>query len=313
MNHPRASSFGCFLLLALFPLCASAAPKDPCKLLQRDLDQQIDDLKAWQKLDLQECYKVSGSDSDACRRVQDRHAQDLRSFRDDRAYQMANCRGNRTRSAVASSIENSNSDSYDSYYSNHGKCVPYPYVDCSHFDRYVHNKLHHHHDHYYSDPRYGAAKSASASAGKPSKNEAPEYADKGTKQNAAAHRSVPGSPAESAHRSSDRDTTSNHGSGHGDSSPKAASNHSHDRESASNSGSHSSSGGSHASGGSSSSAGSSSGAHSSGGSGSSSSGSSSSGAGHSSSASSGNSAASASSAASPASSPSHDSGGSRPH
>src|SRR5262252_2198482 len=117
MSYQRASSsLGCFLLLLFVPLCASAAPKDPCKLLQRDLDQQIDDLKAWQKLDFQECSRISGSDSDACRQLQDRHAQDLRMFRDNRAYQMANCRGPRARiAAPASPFDNNNSDYNDFY------------------------------------------------------------------------------------------------------------------------------------------------------------------------------------------------------
>src|SRR5215831_7650177 len=128
MSYQRASaSLGCFLLLVLFPLCASAAPKDPCKLLQRDLDQQIDDLKTWQKLDLQECSRMSGSDSDACRQLQDRHAQDLRMFRDNRAYQMANCRGPRSRASVAASPFDTNNhdynDFYAKYYKNRGPCV----------------------------------------------------------------------------------------------------------------------------------------------------------------------------------------------
>ena|SRR5215471_320071 len=323
MNHQRASfPLGCFFLLLLFPLLASAAPRDPCKVMQHDLDQQIDDLKAWQKLDLQECYKVSGSNSDECRRLKDRHAQDLQGYRDERAYQMANCRGYGARGVAAvPSLQNSNNDSYNNYCINHGKCVQYPYADCSQYDRYIHDKLHHYPHHDYSDPTYSGAKTAYAGKpSKPSKNEAQEYADKGAKGGkrdaGGTHNSAPGSSTQSALRSSDRDTSSNHGSGRDDSPPKTASSHNHDNGGTSNSSSsHASSGASHTSGGSSSSAGSSSGGHPSGGGGSApSSGSSSSGAGHSSSASSGNSAAStASSTASPASSASHDSGGSHPH
>jgi hypothetical protein len=308
MNHQRASSsLGCFLLLLLLPLYASAAPKDPCKLLQRDLDQQIDDLKAWQKLDLQECSRISGSDSDECRQLKERHAQDLRSFRDNRAYQVANCRGYGTRSVAAAPVfDNSHNDFYETYYSNLGNCVEYPYVDCSQYDRYVHRKLHHHHHHYYSEPSYGGAKSAYTNAGKPSTTGSLGNTGKNAKQDGVATRSsAHDSPAQSAHRGSDRDNSSNHGSGRADSSSAASSARSRD------SGGSSYSGGSHTSGGSASSAGSSSSgaSHSSGGGGSSSSGSSSSGATYSGSASSASLGASASSSAS---SPSHDSGGSRP-
>jgi len=295
-------------------------------LLQRDLDQQIDDLKAWQKLDLQECYKVSGSDSDACRQLKDRHAQDLHSFRDDRAYQMANCRGSQPHTVVAASpFENSNhdlNDFYEKYYSNRGPCVEYPYVNCQNYDHYVHARLHHHHHHYYADPPSGNGKATSAYVEKhgnadKSAESASEYvekrgkADKSARQDTAPTRSsAHDTPARSAHRGSDRDNSFNHSSGHdnspthnagrSDSASTATSHHNHDSGGASYSGaSHTSgSGSSHASGASSdshaSSAGSSSSAasHSSGGGGSA--------------------AGSGASAPSPASSPSHDTGGARP-
>src|SRR5262245_23389517 len=303
MNHRWASSsLGCVLLLMLVPLCASAAPKDPCKLLQRDLDQQIDDLKAWQRLDLQECYKISGSDSDACRQLNDQHAQDLRAFRDNRAFQMASCRGP-LKAAAASPFAISNNDFYEKYHSNRGPCVEYPYVNCEQYDHYVHAKYHHHHHHYYADSSSGgrsvsayvekhgnAGKSAKSASGYVEKH---ENADKSAKQDAApTHSSAHDTAAQPSRRGSDHDNYGNHSSTGGDSSPTASSNHSHDGSGTSHSG------GSHASGGSSSSAGSSSsGASHSSGSGSGSS----PGASSSSSASSGSSGASAASSASSAS------------
>src|SRR5262245_55264310 len=254
MNHRWASSsLGCVLLLMLVPLCASAAPKDPCKLLQRDLDQQIDDLKAWQRLDLQECYKISGSDSDACRQLNDQHAQDLRAFRDNRAFQMASCRGP-LKAAAASPFAISNNDFYEKYHSNRGPCVEYPYVNCQEYDHYVHSRLHHHH-HYYSDPPSGNGKATSAYAEKRGK------ADKSARQDTAPTRSsAHDTPAQSAHRGSDRDNSFNHSSGHdnspthnagrSDSASTATSHHNHYSGGASYSGgSHTSgSGSSHASG-----------------------------------------------------------------
>lgn len=323
MSHRLASSsLGCFLLLALFPLCARAAPKDSCKQLQRDLDQQIDDLKAWQKLDLQGCYRISGSNSGECRRLKDRHAQDLRSFRDNRAYQMANCRGYRTPSvAAASPLENSNHDFYDNYYSNRGTCVEYPYVNCEQYDHYVHAKLHRHHHHPYSDSPYDSAKPASAGADKLSPAGAHGNAGKNAKQDAPVNGgSSHEYPAQPVHRGTDRDNFShrssgydnspNHGSGRSDSSSTAASGHSRGSGGAGHSASsHVPAGSSDSHASSSSPSSSSSGAsHSSGGSGSPS-GSSSSGASHSGSTSSGGSGPSVST---PASSSSHDSGGSRP-
>src|SRR5262245_20048595 len=111
MNHSRVSSLVVkFSLLVLLPLSASAAPKDPCKQMQRDLDQQIDDLKAWQQLDLEGCNQISGRNSDECRRLKDQHAHDLRAYRDNRTTQMASCRGYRPTLTAASSSENSNND-----------------------------------------------------------------------------------------------------------------------------------------------------------------------------------------------------------
>jgi hypothetical protein len=326
MSHRRASSsLGCFLLLVLVPLCASAAPKDPCRLLQRDLDQQIDDLKAWQKLDLQECNKVSGSVSDACRQLQDQHAQDLRAFRDNRAFQMANCHGPRSRSlAAASPFEVSNNDFYEKYYRNRGPCVEYPYVNCEHYDHYVHAKYHHHHHHEYTASSSGSGKPASAPPSayveKPSTKGVQGNTDKNLKPDAAATRSsAHDTSAQSGHRGSDHDNSasrssghdnsSSHGSGRSDASATASSHHSHDSGGASNSGGSHASGGSDFHGSSSSAGSSSSGASHSSGGGGSSSGSSSSPASSSGSTSSVSSGASASS---PASSPSHDSGGSRP-
>jgi len=341
MNHRRASaSLGCFLLLVLFPLCASAAPKDPCKLLQRDLDQQIDDLKAWQKLDLQECYKVSGSDSDACRQLQDRHAQDLRMFRDNRAYQMANCRGPQPRSLAATSpFENNNhdfNDSYEEYYRNPAPCVEYPYVNCEQYDHYVHAKYHHHH-HGYTEPATGGVKSATTYAEKPSKAAVPgnadksaksasEYvekhgmADKSARQDTVSTRSSGhDTPAQSSHRGSAHDNSPSRSSGHdnspahsagrNDSASTATSHNNHDSGGASNSGgSHASGAGSDVHASPSSASPSSSGASHSSGGGGSSSGSSSPAASSSAGASGGGGV----SAPSPPSTPSHDSGGSRP-
>jgi hypothetical protein len=322
MSLRLTSTLGCFLLLLLFPLGASAAPRDPCKLLERDLDQQIDDLKAWQKLDLQECSRISGSDSDTCRQIQDQHAQELRAFRDNRTLQMANCRGPRSRSlATASPFEISNNDFYEKYHQNNQPCVEYHYVNCEQYDRYVHTQHHLHHHHYYTVSSSGNGKPASAYVEKPSTKGVQANTDKNTKPDAATRTSVHDTSTQSAHRGSDRDNSVSHSSGHdnspshgsgrSDSSATVTSHHSHD------SGGTSYAGGSHASGGnsdshaSSSSAGSSSSAssHSSGGGGPSSSGSSSSPASSSGSAASVSSGASASS---PAPNPSHDSGGSRP-
>jgi hypothetical protein len=309
-----SSSLGCFLLLVLVPLSASAAPKDPCKLLQRDLDQQIDDLKAWQQLDLQECSRISGSNSDACRQLKDLHAQDLRAFRDNREFQMTKCRGSGPRTlAAASPFEISNNDFYEKYYKNRGPCVEYRYVYCDQYDHYVHAK-HHHHHHYYTDSPSGSGKVTSAYSEKPATSKTREYADKSAKQDGAPIRgTVRDSSAQPAHHDSrsDRDNSANHGSSRNDSSATASSHHNHDSGGASYSGgSHGSGAGSDSHASSSSAGSSSSGAsHSSGGGGSSSSGSSSSGVSNSGA---GSSVSSGASASSPASSPSHDSGGSRP-
>jgi hypothetical protein len=322
MTLRRASaSLGCFLLLLLVPLCVSAAPKDPCKHLQRNLDQQIDDVKIWQNDEMQSCATSFGTDSNQCRQLKQQHAQELRGLRSDRTDRMAGCRGV-TRALVPTFTQDNTDHFLETYYRNRGLCVEQqqPHTNCyAEANQYLHIKHHHYHPHY-SDAPSGSAKSASGYAEKPLAVSGQGRSDKGKKQDAGVNsRSGQEYSSQTAHRGPDRDNSStrssghdsspSHGSGRSDSTTTASSHHSHDSGGASNSGGSHASGGSDFHGSSSSAGSSSSGAsHSSGGSGSSS-GSSSSPA---SSSSSNSSVSSGASASSPASSPSHDSGGSRP-
>jgi len=74
MNQNWAScSRSFFFLTLLLPLSASPAPRasDPCKQLHRDLDRQIDDAKAQQKDDRQQCEDSYGGGSDECSTLKD--------------------------------------------------------------------------------------------------------------------------------------------------------------------------------------------------------------------------------------------------
>jgi hypothetical protein len=162
MNRLRmfSSMMACSLAL-LFPFYANAAPGNPCRQLQRDLDRQIDDLKESQKSDLQDCRQTSGPGAADCRLLQDRQSQELGGRRAERAGRVAACRGHSTPALISSSAQSTSGIS-DSYFANRGNCVEYPYINCKPPDYHVDRRHHHHHHH---DPQSKGTASASNGGG----------------------------------------------------------------------------------------------------------------------------------------------------
>ncbi|HYL93955.1 MAG TPA: hypothetical protein VEW69_12460 [Alphaproteobacteria bacterium] len=135
------TSFAAFML----PLSATVAPADgdPCKQMHRALDLQIDNTKAKQEDELQECRENSGKDSDTCVSLRDQQKQYLQSLRANRKGRLAACQGSPALAAT-STLDSYN---YDTYYQNRGNCEA-PYVNCAYQEqRYVRRHHHHHHSH----------------------------------------------------------------------------------------------------------------------------------------------------------------------
>ncbi len=145
MSQPWASrSIAVFSFLALLlPLSASPAPRtsDPCKQMHRELDRQIDDVKAQQREELNQCENSNSGNSDVCRDLKDQQQQALRAMRDDRRGRVAGCNGGTVLVLSATPLAGSN----NFYDLNRGNCFEYPYVNCQQQDYYAHVKHHPHH------------------------------------------------------------------------------------------------------------------------------------------------------------------------
>src|SRR5258708_3253165 len=151
----------------------AARAGDPCKQMHRDLDRQIDGVKAQQKDARDQCADSYGESSDECRTLKDQQEQNLRTMRDDRKGRLAGCNVSTVR--VLSSTPLALGNTFDFRGENRGNCVEYPYVNCQPQEYYVHPKHHHHHHHPHQPPPPppgpgGAGKVASGDTGKPAKS-----------------------------------------------------------------------------------------------------------------------------------------------
>ena len=153
-QHWASCSIVVCSLLALPPiLSASPAHRtgDPCKQLQRGLDQQVDDAKDRQQDDLANCRLAHGRKSDECRGLKQQQKQELRDLRADRAGQMTGCKNGliwNTRTGLPEATNDRYAAQNDQYAQEN--------------DYYKHHHHHHHHHPYSQD----GSKPASAVAGK---------------------------------------------------------------------------------------------------------------------------------------------------
>src|SRR5262245_12904631 len=95
MYHHRTSRaiLACTIFALTASLAANATPRtaNPCKQMKRDLDREIDDLKADQLFELDQCAQASGADSGACLSLKSQQQQELNDRRNDRARRVAEC------------------------------------------------------------------------------------------------------------------------------------------------------------------------------------------------------------------------------
>src|SRR5260221_6176008 len=146
MDQHRSSRFiiVCTSLVFMLPLSARSAPRsdDPCKQLHRDLDRQIDDVKAEQEDARDQCEDTYGKNSSECRSLADQQKQDLKSLRDSRKQRISGCTSNTFSEPFLASDGFAFFDlfPYENNYYN-------PYYN-SYYDSDDDSKHHHHHHHH---------------------------------------------------------------------------------------------------------------------------------------------------------------------
>src|SRR6266849_1380364 len=95
MTQHRASRsiIVCTSLVLMLPLAARSAPRSdgPCKYLHRDLDRQIDDVKAEQEDERDQCQSTYGRNSNECLTLTEQQRKYLQSLRDSRKQRVSGC------------------------------------------------------------------------------------------------------------------------------------------------------------------------------------------------------------------------------
>ena len=117
MKRQWAYSLVASSLLLMAPLTLNAREPqslNPCRDLERDLDDQVNTLHQRQDIELAQCRKTNGKDAQVCRAMKEYNRLELQSLRDQRRNELDRCRGplSRVRS-VPAHRQNESCDTYD--------------------------------------------------------------------------------------------------------------------------------------------------------------------------------------------------------
>ena len=166
---------GSFLLTAPLKLEARE-PKvpNPCRELERDLDDQVNTLHRRQDAELAQCRRTYGKDDFVCRYVKVTQELELRQMRDERQDQLARCRGRAVRiTPVLGPRQRESCDTYDRNRDRYArdKYPEPPYKEPPYKEPPKHPPTHHppHHDgdgdgRHHRDSDAGSTRNAGASS-----------------------------------------------------------------------------------------------------------------------------------------------------